>query len=171
VWNCAALASTRLAPVELVATLETDVAALTLARVVADLDLYPQWLEIVGASVRDGGQPGDQGPAWLIDLRAQLGPLRRSKRLRMVRVTPAPEGEHDRYHVRFERQEHDGKSHSSWVLDGEVRAMPEGGANLSMRLAYGGSLWVPMLDGILRGEIERSRPRLVQVARAHQRRE
>jgi len=33
-----------------------------------------------------------------------------------------------------------------------------------MRLHYGGSLWVPMLDRVLRDEIERSRPRLVAEA-------
>ena len=32
-----------------------------------------------------------------------------------------------------------------------------------MRLHYGGSLWVPMLDRLLADEIERSRPRLLRL--------
>ena len=79
----------------------------------------------------------------------------RSKRLRMVRtVRDAPN------QARFERVEHDGREHSSWVLDA---AVTETGAasRLTMRLHYGGRLWVAALDRLLTDEIERSRPRLL----------
>jgi hypothetical protein len=78
--------------------------------------------------------------------------------------------------VRFERRELDGRSHSDWVLDATFRDDPGGvdrggddpggvggdrRAVLRMRLHYGGSLWLPVLDRLLSDEIERSRPRLV----------
>jgi hypothetical protein len=63
-------------------------------------------------------------------------------------------------HVRFERVEHDGREHSPWVLDAEL--LPEGsGTLLTMRLHYGGRLWMPVLDRLLADEVERSRPRLL----------
>ena len=90
-----------------------------------------------------------------MDLRGQIGPLRRSKRLRMVRTRSWRPSS-----VRFERRELDGRSHSPWVLQADVRDGGSGG-ELEMRLHYGGNLWVPMLDRMLSDEIERSRPRLL----------
>lgn len=145
---------------DITATLETDVGPDVLYGVVADLGGYAGWLDIVGRSVEADPDPGDPGPAWLVDLRGQLGPLRRSKRLRMVRTVAQPDER-----VRFERRELDGRSHSPWVLEG-VLAAGGVGTTLTMTLHYGGSLWVPMLDRLLRDEIERSRPRLADVARA-----
>ncbi|MFN8052706.1 MAG: SRPBCC family protein [Acidimicrobiales bacterium] len=141
------------------ASLVTDIDADALYAVVADLGTYPRWLDIVSRAVEAPAADGDAGPAWSIDLRGQLGPLRRSKRLRMVRVTAdAPT------RVRFERRELDGRDHSPWVMEGAIDSGP-GSSELTMRLHYGGSLWVPMLDRVLRDEIERSRARLVEVAR------
>lgn len=135
------------------ATLETDVPRPVLHDVVADLATYPRWLDIVSRAV-----PGDDG-SWSVDLRGQLGPLRRSKRLRMIRTSDAVDL------VRFERAELDGRDHSAWILEGRLDEV-DGGTHLTMRLHYGGSLWVPLLDRVLRDEIERSRPRLVAEARA-----
>jgi hypothetical protein len=97
----------------------------------------------------------DPGPAWTVDLRGRLGPFARSKRLRMVRAEFAPPSR-----ARFERLEHDGRQHSSWVLDAEVTTV-DGGSRLTMQLHYGGSLWGPVLERLLADEIERSRPRLL----------
>jgi hypothetical protein len=120
---------------------------------VEDLTAYPGWLDIV-ARVEPSGDDG----AWLVDLRGRLGPFARSKRLRMVRaVHEAPT------HVRFERAELDGRSHSPWVLDAKVEAVGDGASRLTMQLHYGGGLFGPVLEKVLRDEIERSRPRLLQV--------
>ncbi|MFZ4518571.1 MAG: SRPBCC family protein [Microthrixaceae bacterium] len=128
--------------------------------VVEDLGTYPDWLDIVGRAEVVDGDPGDPGPAWLVDLRGQLGPLRRSKRIRMVRSRRDPDGR-----VTFERRELDGRSHSPWVLD--VRVDPAAGASeVTMHLHYGGGLWVPLLDRVLADEIERSRPRLAALVEA-----
>lgn len=121
---------------------------------VADLGCYPQWLEIVPRAVAEDG-----GDAWTVDLRGRLGPFARSKRLRMVRTTFD-----EPTHVRFERQERDGKSHSPWVLDASV--IPSGERDTSrlvMHLHYGGSLWGPVLEHMLGDEIERSKPRLIEL--------
>jgi hypothetical protein len=124
--------------------------------VVADLGRYPEWLDIVPAAVRVDEDAGDPGPAWSVDLRGQLGPLRRTKRLRMVRTeADAP------HRVRFERRELDGRSHSPWVMTAEVsEAVGDGDVTLSMSLHYGGTLWVPALDRVLADEIRRGRSRL-----------
>ena len=126
--------------------------------VVADLATYPRWLDIVTRAAPDG--PGVQGGdprsgPWSVDLRGRLGPFARSKRLRMVRtVHEAPT------HARFERAELDGRSHSPWVLDAQVAPLGDG-SRLTMRLHYGGGLWMPVLERILKDEIERSRTRLL----------
>jgi hypothetical protein len=117
---------------------------------VQDLTRYPTWLDIVPRVVPEGDG------AWLVDLRGRLGPFARSKRLRMVRTADeAPN------HVRFEREERDGRSHSPWVLDASVE--PRGdGSRLTMHLHYGGGLFGPVLERLLRDEVERSRPRLLR---------
>jgi hypothetical protein len=117
---------------------------------VADLALYPSWLGMV---VR--AEPAPEPETWVVDLRGRLGPLSRSKRLRMVRT-----GIEEDRSVRFERDERDGREHSPWVLDATVEAAP-GGTRLDVRLHYGGSLFGPMLEKVLATEIERSRTRLL----------
>jgi hypothetical protein len=123
---------------------------------VADLERYPAWLSIVHRVVP--AVPRGDEPAWQVDLRGRIGPLARSKRLRMVRTAFEP----GRLAV-FERREADGRHHSSWSLRADVTPV-DGGARLVMDLHYGGGLWVPMLERLLRDEIERSRTRLVALA-------
>lgn len=118
--------------------------------VVADLATYPRWLDIVARA-----EP--EGDAWSVDLRGRLGPFARSKRLRMVRTANDSPS-----HARFERAELDGRSHSPWVLDALVTPVG-GGSRLTMQLHYGGGLWMPVLERMLRDEIERSRVRLLSV--------
>ena len=62
--------------------------------------------------------------------------------------------------VTFERSERDGRNHSPWVLRADVAPIADGSV-LTMRLHYGGSLWGPVLERLLRDEIERSRVRLL----------
>jgi hypothetical protein len=144
--------------VDVTATLEASCEPEALYACVETLDRYPDWLDIVAAARPAEPADGDAGPAWFVDLRARLGPFARSKRLRMVRtVHEAPQ------RVRFERREVDGRAHSPWVLGAEVR--PEGSgegpaSRLAMDLHYGGGLFGPVLERLLRDEIERSRPRL-----------
>lgn len=121
---------------------------------VQDLGRYPSWLEIVTQA-----QPSDDG-SWAVDLRGRVGPLARTKRLRMVRtelVEPT--------RVVFERAELDGRQHSAWTLVAEVA--PDGdGARLAMSLHYGGGLFEPLIERVLRDEIERSRHRLLGLVTA-----
>ena len=119
---------------------------------VEDLGSYPRWLDIVPRAEPDA----DGG--WSVDLRGRLGPFARSKRLRMVRTThDAPKS------VAFERSERDGRQHSSWILRAEVEPVDDANCLLTMHLHYGGSLWGPVLERLLGDEIERSRPRLLQL--------
>jgi hypothetical protein len=101
-------------------------------------------------------------PAWSVDLRGRLGPLARSKRLRMVRTKYRP----DELAV-FERAEADGRRHSAWVLRAEVSAGPTAAeSRLVMRLHYGGSFWGPVLERLLADEIDTSRQRLLALVSA-----
>jgi hypothetical protein len=143
--------------VDHVATLEAPCTPEALWAWVDDLARYSQWLDIVPRAEPVAAADGDPGTAWLVDLRGRLGPLARSKRLRMVRVAhDAPR------HARFERRELDGRSHSPWVLDAEVVANGDA-SRLVMRLHYGGGLFGPVLERLLGDEIERSRPRLLEL--------
>jgi hypothetical protein len=140
--------------VDVTAELDAPCAPEVLFEVVEDLGRYPQWLDIVPRAGPEQGR-GDE-PEWTVDLRGRLGPFARSKRLRMVRTT------HDvPARVVFERRELDGREHSPWVLSAEVAPTGESGSRLTMHLHYGGGLWGPVLERLLRDEIEQSKPRLL----------
>lgn len=139
---------------DLRASLDAACTAEVLFDEVASLDGYDRWLEIVPRTEPAPAADGDPGPAWFVTLRGRLGPLARSKRLRMVRATHEPP-----VRAVFERREVDGRDHAPWVLTATVDGDDEG-ARLTMDLHYGGSLWVPLLDRLLAGEIESSRRRL-----------
>jgi hypothetical protein len=127
------------------------------------LERYLAWMSLIH-EVRplddDAGRPAHE-----VELRARLGPLARSKRLRMVRTVHEPTRR-----VVFERAELDARHHSAWVLD--VRLAAEGEATrLVMDLTYGGSLWTGgLLERVLADEIDRGRERLLALVSASPRR-
>ena len=139
---------------------------------VADLGVYPAWLAIVERAVPHvpgtgmdldvraadpaAGRP-DAAPAWQVDLRGRLGPMARSKRLRMVRTRFDPPR-----HVRFERVELDGRSHAPWVLEASVDEHAAG-SRLTVHLHYGGTFGGALLGRMLADEVERARPRLAEL--------
>ncbi len=139
---------------------DTPAAPSALFAVVEDLGRYSEWLEIVVRATPADALPGDEGPAWSVELRGRLGPLARSKRLRMVRTVHEPD---DR--VVFERREPGERSHSPWTLTALVDPQ-DGGSRLTMSLHYGGALWGPMLERLLAEEVARARPRLVALLSA-----
>jgi hypothetical protein len=135
--------------VEIDAALDAPCPPAELFTWVDDLSRYPSWLTIVTTAEPDGDG------CWVVDLRGRFGPLARSKRLRMQRTTLEPE----RLAV-FERSERDDRDHSPWVLRAQVS--PTGsGSHLDMHLHYGGGLWGPVLERLLRDEIDHSRDRLL----------
>lgn len=117
--------------------------------VVDDLGRYPEWNGLVARA-----EPQPDG-SWAVDLRGKLGPLARTKRLRMVRTEHRPPEL-----AVFERAEVDAREHSAWRLTALV-APSEGVARLQMTLHYGGGLFQPVIERLLRDEIERSRARLL----------
>ena len=126
-----------------------------LYRVVADLGTYPDWLGVVAEAEPTEGD-ADEDAAWSVTLRARLGPLARSKRLRMVRTL------HDGTTVRFERRERDGRQHAPWTLSAEVTPLDEAPwrSQVILDLRYGGSLWSGLLDGVLQATAEDATERL-----------
>ena len=121
---------------------------------VSDLGRYPDWTSLVH---RVRALPNDEGdrPVWEVELRARVGPMARSKRLRMVRTV------YDEPNCAvFERHETDGRRHSPWVLTVELAATGEATA-LQVDLHYGGSLWTGgLLERALADQIEHGATRL-----------
>lgn len=158
---------------DLTADFDADCPPGVLFGYVADLGSYPRWFEVVHRAALeidlvDVTPTNGGGPAWSVDLRGRLGPMARSKRLRMVRsVCDEPAGR-----VRFERQELDGRQHSAWVLDARVEEVGAGsrltGSRLTVDLHYGGQFGGTLLRRMLSEEIERSRPRLAALVAASQ---
>lgn len=141
---------------DVTASLVADVAPDVLFAHVSDLGRYPEWLDIVPRAEPTEASPGDEGPAWSVDLRGRIGPLSRSKRLRIVRTRA------DAPHLAvFERRELDGRSHSDWIMRTRVDRDGAETSTLTVELHYGGAMWMPMLDRLLADEIERSRGRLL----------
>jgi hypothetical protein len=146
--------------VDVTAELDAPVAAAAVYVWVADLERYPQWLEIVTRADAADAHPGDAGPAWFVQLRGKIGPLSRSKRLRMVRtVADEPHA------VTFERRETDGQTHSPWVLRATIDER-DGESHLSMSLHYGGGLFEPIVERLLSREIDDARNRLADLITA-----
>lgn len=100
---------------------------------------------------------GVNPPAWTVDLRGRLGPMARSKRLRMIRTVFEPDTR-----VRFERSERDGRQHAAWVLDATVSPTATG-SHLHVDLHYGGQFGGALLRRMLTDEIERARPKLAEL--------
>jgi hypothetical protein len=139
------------------ASLDAPCAPAELFTQVDDLGRYPSWLDLVHRAEPEADSARTGAPAWLVDLRASIGPFARSKRLRMERVEHAPE----RGVVRFERHELDGRRHAPWVLTAEVTANDDV-STLTMHLHYGGKLWTGgVLERALSDQIQQGRQRLL----------
>jgi hypothetical protein len=140
---------------DVTASLEAPCSAEVLFELVDDLSTYPLWNGLVHSAV---GEPGNDA-AWGVELRARLGPLARSKRLRMVRSVRDAET----FTVRFEREQADGRDHSPWVLAATI-VERDGLSTLTMQLHYGGSLWTGgALERVLADQITSGRERLLQL--------
>jgi hypothetical protein len=144
--------------------LDAPCPARTLFAHVDDLSAYPVWMRLVHR-VEPLPPTGHGHPAWDVELRAQLGPFARSKRLRMVRTVHEPFGR-----VVFERDELDGRDHAPWVLSVELHeeTAADGGARartrLTMLLHYGGGLWSgAVLERALDDEVRRGSEALLRL--------
>lgn len=179
---------------EKVFRVETSASPANLFEIVNDLETFPQWIELVhrvspaepvappgrpgtphDTALESEGGAGQEQPTWWVVLRAQLGPLARSKRLRMGRTVSTPPRDGSPGHVRFERSETDGRDHADWTMEVTVGAIePAGPADAAgpirswarCRLYYGGGLWNGLLDGQLDSVADRSTKRLREMAAA-----
>ena len=129
---------------------------------VDDLGQYPQWMGLVHRA--EPVEAHDDGlPAWNVELRARVGPFARSKRLVMTRTVCQSDIGHESAEVVFERNERDGRRHSTWKLSAKVTAL-DTGCHLDMQLYYGGGLWTGgLVERALHDEINASRGRLISL--------
>ena len=126
---------------------------------VDDLENYPKWMPLVHAVTRDASAAQ---PAWLVELRARIGPFARSKKLRMQR-TVHDVSESGACRVVFDRNEVDGRSHSQWQLEAVVS--PDGsGSRVDVTLKYSGALFGPVVEAALRHYVAEGRERLAAIA-------
>jgi len=156
--------------------LQTPAEPQQLFDVVSDLSTYPDWINVVHKVEPIQPDPPDlgagnqqatatdptvvAGPAWWVTLQGRLGPLARSKRLRMTRSTCTPPAPGREGLVRFERQETDGRDHAEWVLEVVVKPGADSPAEAHCRLAYGGGLWSAPLETLLDQTADASERRL-----------
>ncbi len=141
---------------DLVASVEVPVSVEKLFDYVADLANYSSWLEFVH-KVELVGESTESDTPGLVELRAKLGVLARSKRLRMTRTLC----EHPKVVV-FERREQDSRRHSEWILRATVSPTATG-AKLETNLHYSGNLFTGgMLDRALSDQIATGREKLIQ---------
>ena len=141
---------------DLVASVEVPVSVEKLFDYVADLANYSSWLEFVH-KVELVGESTETNTTWLVELRAKLGVLARSKRLRMTRTLC----EHPKVVV-FERREQDSRRHSEWILRATV-SQTATGAKLETNLHYSGNLFTGgMLERALSDQIATGREKLIQ---------
>lgn len=147
---------------QLTASLTTPATGVAVLDYVADLDRYPQWMSLVHSATPE---PGTTPPAWNVELRARVGPLARSKRLRMVRTV------HDigpSSRIVFERAETDQRRHAMWRLEVTIAPVATtsagpgsgGGTELVMNLSYDGRFFVSVVETILRQNVEAGKRRL-----------
>ncbi len=135
------------------ASLDAPCSADALFALVDDLGRYPAWIDLVHRAEPVEGESA----TWLVELRARVGPLARSKRLRMARTVHDP----DHGVAVFERREADGRRHSPWVLRVTVNEA-DGTSALRMHLHYGGGLWTGgVLERVLADQITSGRERLL----------
>ena len=126
---------------------------------VDDLGRYPRWMDLVHAATPVDGTDAE----WETELRARVGPLTRSKRLRMRRTLHRVGGDGRPWMVRFERDERDQRRHAPWILQATVTGTGEQSA-LDMALHYGGSLWTGgLLERVLDDHVQRGRQRLISL--------
>ena len=141
---------------DLTASVEVPVSVEKLFDYVADLANYSSWLEFVH-KVELVNESIESDATWLVELRAKLGVLARSKRLRMTRTLC----EHPKVVV-FERREQDSRRHSEWVLRATLSTTATG-AKLETNLHYSGSLFTGgMLERALNEQIATGREKLIQ---------
>ena len=139
------------------ANLLVEAAGDIVGNVLADLGTYPHWNDLVQAA--EPTQDNDDGPAWTTTLRAQVGPLARSKQLRFVRAIDETEADGSR-RILFERSELDGREHAAWVMEVAVRSAARQTTEVTLALSYTGGLWMPALGNVLGSAIDRATTRL-----------
>ncbi|MGI9645299.1 MAG: SRPBCC family protein [Ilumatobacteraceae bacterium] len=127
---------------------------------VDDLGVYPTWMRLAHEVEAVESGPGED-LAWDVEIRAQVGPLARSKRLRMVRTL------HDRpASVAFERAETDGRTHAPWTLRADLVPVDgdDASTELVMTLRYGGNLWTgAVLERVLDDQVRLGSERLLEL--------
>lgn len=140
-----------------VVAVDLPVSASVLESVIGDLTTYPRWMGLVHSV-----SPADDLGGHRVELRGKIGPLARSKVLRMERVD-------DTDRIRFVRRELDGRTHGRWELEAQITSSQitsspaSSESTLTMTLLYEGRWWSAVVEKLLSEEVEASKARLREV--------
>jgi carbon monoxide dehydrogenase subunit G len=135
-------------PIDIQSSQRLESSSVDVIRMVSDLATYGEWVTLIESAALIADD------TWSVDLAADLGPFRRSKRLRIQRTSPPASAS-----VTFERNEIDGRRHASWKMIVDVT--PSGsGSEVSVRLHYSGRIWLGPLERLVTDEIAASARRL-----------
>lgn len=142
-------------PIEIQATQRLTSSSADVIREVSDLSSYGEWVTLIESATPLSDD------TWTLVLAADVGPFRRSKRLRMQRTSPPGSAS-----VTFERNEIDGRQHASWKMIVEVTESGTG-SEVSVQLHYSGRMRLGPLERLVTDEIAASAQRLDDVITEH----
>ena len=142
-------------PIEIQATQRLTSSSADVIREVSDLSSYGEWVTLIESATPLSDD------TWTLVLAADVGPFRRSKRLRMQRTSPPGSAS-----VTFERNEIDGRQHASWKMIVEVTESGAG-SEVSVQLHYSGRMRLGPLERLVTDEIAASAQRLDDVITEH----
>lgn len=129
--------------------------------IVEDLAEISPWLDLLGDAVPCSPAQGDIGPAWDSTFAIKLGPLTKTKDVRLVRIVHKAPSEvvYERHEVPVEGR--DPSQIAMWRLTLKVRPV-DSGSRLDVHVFYGGDALGDMAEGILTKELKKSRPALLK---------
>lgn len=129
--------------------------------IVEDLGNITPWLDLLGGAEPSPADPADTGPAWGATFAIKLGPLTKTKDVRLVRIVHSPQADvvYERHEVPVEGR--DVAQIAMWRLTMTVSPTDAGSA-LHVHVFYGGDALGDMAEGILTKELNKSRPALLK---------
>ncbi len=126
-----------------------------------DLENITPWLDLLGGAERTTADPSDVGPAWDATFAIKLGPLTKTKDVRLVQIVHEPYEKvvYERHELPIEGK--DASQIAMWRLTMKV-SPTDTGSLLYVHVFYGAEALGDMAEGILTKELNKARPALLE---------